>query len=227
MKFALSMRVVENQTYVEPRDAISHDWIKFLTDAGHFPILVPNALPEPEGFLEACGADCLVLIGGDDPNGDILGRRGQSDRPATAPPLRDWTEARLLAFASATKLPVIGVCRGLETINLFFGGRITDDVRSATGEEHVAHPHGVRLSTPWLGRPAGTILQVNSYHQLGVLEPDLAKPLRSLARTPGGAVEAFVHRELPMTAVQWHPERPDSDRNFDLDLFRSCLHVNV
>ena len=197
MKFALSMRVVDNQTYVEPRDAISHDWIKFLTDTGNVPILVPNALPAPEGFLQACGADCLILIGGDDPDVDILGARGESERPATAPSLRDWTEARLLAFACATRLPVIGVCRGLETINLFFGGRVTADVRSATGEEHVAHPHAVRLTAAWLGRPAGTVLQVNSYHRLGVLEADLARSLRSLACTSGGAVEAFPIASFP------------------------------
>ncbi len=220
------MRVVENAGYHEWRDAVSHDWIVFLTAVGIEPILVPNMLPEPERFLASMAPRGMILIGGDDPD-PALACMAQSPRPDGGDPRvqRDWTEARMLAHALTHRLPVLGVCRGLETINLFFGGAVRPDIESLTGEKHVAQCHEVRLSGPWLGRESGTAIRVNSFHRQGVRGDDLAPGLSCLASTESGVVEGLVHRELPIAAVQWHPERAQSDTEFDRRLFNECLQL--
>jgi len=218
------MRVVDNVGYREWRDALSHDWTALLVRLGAEPILVPNLLPEPERFLASVNAAGLILIGGDDPDSETIGMAGTASRPQDDPRgLRDWTEARLLAHAQSNRLPVLGVCRGLETVNLFYGGKVHADIEGLTGERHVAVPHDIRLAADWLGRPSGTTVRVNSFHRQGVGLGDLAPSLVSLAATTGGVVEALAHRELPVAAVQWHPERPDSDIQFDQCVFRECL----
>jgi N5-(cytidine 5'-diphosphoramidyl)-L-glutamine hydrolase len=228
MRIAITMRVVENVGYQEWRDALSHDWIAFLVGLGAEPVLVPNLLPEPERFLDAMAPAGLILIGGDDPDPGIADM-ASAGRPQSGSPRlqRDWTEARLLAQARRQRLKVLGVCRGLETINLFFGGSVRPDIKGLTGENHVGECHKIRLSAPWLGRQAGATMQVNSFHRQGIRGDDLAPGLDSLATTECGVIEGLVHRELPIAAVQWHPERPHSDVEFDRRLFSECLGLGA
>ena len=66
MRCALSMRVVRDAHHGEVRDALSHDWIEWLSRHEHVGIPVPNRLADPAGYLRALDVDCLVLTGGND-----------------------------------------------------------------------------------------------------------------------------------------------------------------
>jgi putative glutamine amidotransferase len=202
MKVAVTMRVVASPTYTEQRDAISHDWIRLFDRFGIVPVLVPNVLARPEAFLREMDVKGLILTGGDDLG--PLPSEGGGDRP-----VRDRTEDALLGSATATRLPVLGVCRGLQAVNAHFGGRVTRDV-SAHGP-HVAVRHAVRITdapTASLGSWRGRTVETNSYHGQGVTTEDVAAPLRPFALA-GSLVEGLYHRGLPIVAVQWHPERGD------------------
>ena len=196
----VSMRSSDSATYVEERDAISHDWSRFFSAHGIVPVLVPNALDRPVELLGQLPGRGLLLTGGDD-----LGE---------AP--RDRTERRLLRAAVERRLPVFGACRGLQLVNLAFGGTVA----RRSGEGHVAKDHPVEVTDSLGGTlPLGRF-QVNSFHNDCVRTDGLAGDLRAFALAPDGIVEGLYHPGLPITAVQWHPERPNSGQELDAALLK-------
>ncbi len=193
LRVALSMRITEAQGYAEPRDSISHDWVARLEAWNMTPLFIPNGLKLPEKYLDDLNAGLLILTGGDD--------LGQT-------PVRDDTESALLAHAIGAGLPVLGVCRGLQLINRHFGGAL----RPVSG--HVAAPHLVNFEGPLMDL-YGANAQVNSYHEQGVTAEDLGEGLSAGGVDEDGFVEALHHRDHPVAAVMWHPERdqaPEGDR---------------
>lgn len=186
------MRIVQAPNYAEPRDSISHDWIVCLDSWGWTPLLVPNRIAGGPAYLDALGADILVLTGGDD--------FGQT-------PERDRAERSLLEHALQTGLPVFGVCRGLQLINDHFGGRL------APLSGHVAAPHDVIFSGPEAA-VYGPRQTVNSFHATGVPSDGLGQDLEPFAQDEDGWVEGIRLANRPVAAVMWHPERagaPEGD----------------
>jgi gamma-glutamyl-gamma-aminobutyrate hydrolase PuuD len=197
----VSMRVVQAVGYVEPRDAVSHDWIRLFATLPVTPVLIPNALPDPAAYLRAAGASGLLLTGGND-------LASPDQEVPSAAPERDRTELALLAAAVDTGLPVLAVCRGLQLVNRFFGGTL---VRDLTGRgAHTAVDHPVRLHpVSGLDLPLPATATVNSFHDQAVLATGVGKGLQPFATANHDVVEGLVHRRHPVVAVQWHPERPN------------------
>jgi putative glutamine amidotransferase len=178
--------------------------------AGGVPVLLPVA----------CGAvaaavtgriDALLLTGG----GDVdPARYGATASPATGGvnPERDDAELGLLAAALARGLPVLGVCRGCQVVNVAFGGTLHQHLPEITAAGHrqpnprdrPVHPVAVRAGS-LLAEVVGTDeLWVNSIHHQAV--DRLAPSLQAVASSPDGIVEAVEDRDRSLLAVQWHPE---------------------
>jgi gamma-glutamyl-gamma-aminobutyrate hydrolase PuuD len=197
---ALSMRIVDASGYHEPRDAISHDWLRRVAAWGMTPVLVPNILADVSAFLDAAHPRLLILTGGDDPG---------------APGERHATESRLIDYALLRALPILGVCRGLQVLNLRFGGRLTEIAG------HVATMHEIAVDAPF--RDAyGAHETVNSYHALGITPDGLAGALAPFARDASGAIEGAYHRAHPLVGLMWHPERAGAPAG-DARLARSLV----
>lgn len=212
MRVGLTMRVVHPQGYQEPRDAISHDWIRVLDAMGWSPRLIPNRLSDVAGVVDEI--DALILTGGNDLTADLSGLDAGEVRDTA--PERDRQEARLLQEAARRGLPTIGICRGLQMINCHYGGRLVRVDSSA----HVATRHPVRVADePWrsLLGPAG---DVNSFHSCGVAANGLGTDLVAFATGEDGTVEGFYHRRLPLLGLMWHPERRDPLDPPDRELLR-------
>lgn len=199
LRLALSMRVVHASGYHEPRDAIAQDWGNFLrtTLPDAVWLGMPNLGPTVVETLEEFGINGLILTGGED--------WGVS-------PERDATEEAALRWAMGRKIPVLGVCRGAQVINLCLGGRL----ERLEDERHVATRHPVHLDD-------GSVVTVNSYHHQVIPADGLAPDLRPTANDQNGAVEGFIHTSLPIAGVVWHPERESALSNYDAALFRRCF----
>lgn len=188
----------------ELRETLAEDWGAFFAVLGLQPLLVPNTLPDPAGYLAGLPVRGLILSGG--------GHIGDWTREPPSPPAnaaagvrRDWTEFHLLRQACARGVPVLGVCRGFQFINHCFGGGLCRDLKAAGFANHVATRHGLRLEAPPFKVAAAG--EVNSFHEQGVRPNELAKGLLPWGWSDDGLVEAFNHETLPVMAVQWHPER--------------------
>ncbi len=114
MRCALSMRVVRDPRHGEVRDALSHDWIDWLSQHGHVAIPIPNRLAKPGDYLRALDAHILVLTGGN----DVIARPTVADAIS---PDRDRTEAALVECSLEQGRPIFATCRGLHFLNRYFG----------------------------------------------------------------------------------------------------------
>ena len=214
-RLAASQRVIVNETYPDRRDALSQDWpayfSRLLPEAVVMPI--PNQPERVATWFDIAAPDAVILTNGND--------WGEAQE-------RDHTERNLLAIARERRLPVLGLCRGLQALNVLLGGTLEPDLRVRTGIDHVASRHSVRLVVPVFSQLAGSeLITVNSYHHQGVTIDGLAHGCRPFALSGEIAVEGFHHSEEPILAVQWHPERPGSTQDFDTALISTFLRKDM
>ncbi len=141
-----------------------------------------------------------------------LARRLLSTRhPAGIDTARDTLEMGLLEGALRRRLPVLGICRGAQLLNVFFGGTLLPDLAELYGEvpggrtvlprKEVRLEPGSRLAAV-LGRDS---CRVNALHHQAVDAP--GHGIAIVAREPTGIVQGIEHEHLPLAiGVQWHPE---------------------
>lgn len=188
-------------------------------------ILLSSAREEPVWYraaLEAAGAvpvggycpqadltcDGLVLCGGGDMAPAFF---HQEDRGSDPPDLaRDRAELALVdAFLRAGR-PILGICRGMQVLNVALGGDIIQDLPDPVRPFHRAQGHflvhSVRAAEGSLfERLYGPVFSVNSLHHQAVGR--LGSGLVPLLWSESGVVEGFVHSSLPLLGTQFHPER--------------------
>jgi len=190
----------------EERDCLSHDWWELLSGLGVTPVLIPNRLPSPVEFLKSAGITHVLLSSGN----NLKPLPKEKVNFGDFYPQRDRTETELLSHAEKESIPVLGVCRGMQMINRYFGGRISRNLSELLGEPkpHVTGSHLTRIVTSDMKRFLGPTLDVNSYHDQGITRDQVASPLEVFAICDDGIVEGVYHPEYPILAIMWHPERP-------------------
>jgi N5-(cytidine 5'-diphosphoramidyl)-L-glutamine hydrolase len=207
-RIGITQRVEPSPGSHELRDCLDQRWVPLLESLGLLPIPLANRTADPKSYIEALALDGLILSGGNDLS-DAPGAR-------SAAPERDRLERAALAWALAQRRPVLGVCRGMQAINVFLGGQLVP----VTG--HAGTRHAVRtLADAGLGWPDA--FDVNSYHDFGVGAHGLATDLVALATSEDGSIEACRHRSAACIGIMWHPERETPPSKRDLELLRSLL----
>ena len=177
-------------------------YTKALSDAG-FEVVAVDATGVPPAEFDA-----LCLSGGEDLEPS---RYGAAPDPRTEPadPARDALELQLLATARERDLPVLGICRGFQVINVAYGGTLAQHVDGHREANGPIIPHTVHAEPgSKLAQACGTApFSVNARHHQAVADGDLAPGLVPTARIDG-IVEAFEDPARRwLVAVQWHPER--------------------
>jgi putative glutamine amidotransferase len=205
-----------------PADLLPASYSDLVRRAGGAPVLL---LPGPGAAAAVGRLDALVLTGG----GDLdPARYGAQPHPATSrvSPRRDASELELLAAALGAGLPVLGICRGLQVLNVARGGTLVQDLAAGAGHAGApgtfgTHPvtvaPGSRLGAiVGAGGRKGCVLQAPTAHHQAVGR--LGDGLVACAWAGDGVIEAV---ELApgaaggsqfVVAVQWHPEAGDDDR---------------
>ncbi len=220
-RVGITMRVVEAVGYTEPRDAISHDWMRFVTAFGLRPVLIPNTV-DPRWCVDEFELQLLLLTNGN----DVVAGEPGAVKGSDVSPERNRAEASLLDLAIERRLPVLGACRGLQMINTYFGGTVMTNLESVSGsaDAHVGRPHPITITDASAAAGlSATRTTVNSFHRQAVTTGTLASPLRSFATADDGVIEGLYHPTLPIRAVQWHPERPGAPTAIDVALMESWV----
>ena len=170
--------------------------------AGGIPILL--------GELDADGVERIL----DRVDGVLLSGGQDLGLPDAANAARDATEFALLRGARSRHIPVFGICRGLQAINVFLGGTLVRDLPHTTAHPHQtpgadqsATRHAITSDAPWVRAALPSNSEVNSIHHQAIdrLAPDLAE----VAWSADGVIEAVDARDTDwfLRAVQWHPEK--------------------
>ena len=122
-------------------------------------------------------------------------------------PERDEAELELMDRFVTLRKPVFGICRGMQVVNVFFGGTLLQDLRGHDRVNGMDRYHRVRTEGAFFSEIFGRNGVVNSAHHQAV--DRLGGGLRAVQWAPDGIVEAVRHETLSVWAVQWHPERLD------------------
>jgi putative glutamine amidotransferase len=195
---AITQRVSVDPAYGERRDCLDQAWTRFVAACGLLPVLLPNVVEVALALCETTGIAGLVLTGGNDLA--VLG----GDAPE-----RDAVENALLDWAEQRKLPVLGVCRGMQVVQQRFG------IPLRRVEGHVTKCQVVRID----GEPR----EVNSYHCFAAFDSQPSFEVWAVA--DDGVIKAIRHSTQPITAIMWHPERCAPFSPADVQLFRQVFGV--
>lgn len=165
---------------------------------------------ELTGYIKAI--DGLLLPGGVDLHPSMYGEEAEGER--TYSENRDKMEPELFRMALAAGIPILGICRGCQLINVALGGTLYQDIGGlVSSEKHMdikhlnggAHMVTVERKSTLYGILGSTEISVNSLHHQAVKE--LGEGLRIVAKSPEGIIEAIERPGVPFcAAVQWHPE---------------------
>jgi putative glutamine amidotransferase len=191
-------------------------YVEALVQAGVCPVLIPNQLPDEALDTLLPRLDGVVFTGG----GDIKTSYYQEvEHPKVygVEPDRDRVELELLEKAVNNGMPFLGICRGLQLINVGLGGTLYADIADQVPgadkhdyypdweRDYLAHPVEVDLGTRLADIIGGGKVDVNSLHHQSV--DKVAADLVVTAKAPDGVVEAVELPDHPFgLAVQWHPE---------------------
>jgi len=221
-------------TCSESRDGVrmylNRPYAAAVAAAGGLPLLFPLMPGRERIFLRRVQG--LLFSGGGDIDPFYF---NEEPHPLTRwiSPARDTFELELARLALGAGMPVLGICRGLQVLNIAVGGSICQDISlliSAPLKHSQDAPrwyptHGLRISSgsrlaELLG---GTELRVNSFHHQAVER--IAAPFHVVARSPDGVVEGLEGKDNYALGVQFHPEELwQRDARF-LNIFRSLVQA--
>lgn len=143
--------------------------------------------------------DGLLLAGGGDLHPARYGQLPAANAALSIDTARDADEEALFHAFSQRSKPILGICRGMQMINVFCGGALHQHMQG-----HSSVCHTIQCENTFVTL-FGKETKTNSYHHQSVSL--LAPPLRLGAHATDGVIEGFDHPSLPILGVQWHPER--------------------
>ena len=184
------------------------NYFRKLLRVGLLPIGIPAVDPdEARAYLGS--VDGIVLTGGADIDPSFYGEVPEAGLGVTSPE-RDRFELELAGAAVSVEMPILGICRGLQVVNVALGGTLNQhlepagDVRHGTGSSRPAY-HQVSVTDTSLAGLLGRRVTVNSFHHQAIAR--VADQLVVGGRSDDGIVELVGSASLPVLAVQWHPEQ--------------------
>lgn len=199
-----------------PLDVYFAEYATNVVRAGGMPVYIPLDVDIAQMMPHL---NALVIAGGEDVDPS---RYGAHPAPQTGPwsALRDELELTAVSLAHEAGIPLLGVCRGHQVINVAFGGTLVQHLEAETGSRHLpmaaartALTHRVRLEEDSLHAGIyGTEIGVNSFHHQAV--DALGEGLRIVGWSEDGIPEAIEHESGLILGAQWHPETFDADPIF-------------
>ena len=204
-----------------------------VANSGGVPLVLPYIENEEiiDAFINLC--DGFLFTGGADVEPCYYGEE-KKDTCGETEPNRDKLEMAVLKKVIEKDKPILGICRGLQIINVAMGGTLYQDLptefktdvvhKQTEGESEPSHSIIIEEGTP-LERIVGKrIMTGNSFHHQAI--KDLANGLRVSAKSPDGIIEGvYAPDKRYLCAYQWHPERlyrfEDNKALFD-DFINAC-----
>lgn len=193
---------------------VADNYVRSIANLGAVPVVLP--VVEDDRIIEAQlqGLDGLILSGGNDVS-PYLYNEEMLKGCGNALVARDIYELKLVKAALALKIPILGICRGCQILNVAMGGNLYQDLSyidgvkikhdNLTKQTFLSHKITIEKDS-FLGRIYEEEIWINSFHHQAV--KDLAEPFKVIAKSTDGVVEAFEGRsnDTFMLGVQWHPE---------------------
>ncbi|WP_339016037.1 gamma-glutamyl-gamma-aminobutyrate hydrolase family protein [Fusobacterium animalis] len=195
------------------RAYVNKDYVDAVIRAGGVPLIIPFSTDKEVIISQAQLIDGLILSGGHDINPYNYGQE-PSQKIGEIFPERDTYEMILLEESKKRNIPILGICRGFQLINVAAGGTLYQDLSLIPGNilkhNQVSNPtlktHKVEIKeNSFISSIFGKETMVNSFHHQVI--DKVANDFIVVAKASDGVVEAIEHKTYKfLVAVQWHPE---------------------
>ena len=215
IKVGITMRVLNEYRYKETRDSISRDWISFFDSHNIDFVLIPNSGDSVVDFIKHKKIKTLILSNGN----DIINENLNSKSNDTSK-MRDYTERILIDYALKNKIKILGICRGAQMLNIYFGGYIVFH----DTENHVAKIFEKKLiDKDTINFIKEKKIMTNCFHRYFIEKSSLSTELIPFAMSDKKYVEGFYHKQKEIVGIQWHPERTFAGNNLSEKIAISFL----
>lgn len=208
-KIGITQKIFNHPDYEETMNCLDINWTKFLISLNILPVPLP-ILPTKNtiNLFKELNLNGLILSGGN----TLEKYKNYESQESFSTVERDEFEMSLLNIAVNFNIPVLGICRGLQIINDYFGGKLI----KTKGHSNTRHPIYCDPNQKTYSFPD----EVNSYHNFGIGKKCLGKNLLGLAYDNLGNIEAAVHVEHDILGIMWHPERDEENHINDINLIK-------
>ncbi len=210
----------DNPGFQQELDALNASIVRTLKKLKFAVDLIPASQWSFEAIEKVCSkARAIFIMGGEDIHPEFYGARGGYPGGGVHEAQGDRNQIRLVHWAAANGKPLLGICRGLQIINVAFNGTLVQHLTTSAlhrGEHpdrgpFVRHPvrltaHGVAMYGASNAVIDGEVVHSTHHQSVG----RIGEHLVVTALSPDGVVEALSHVSAPVHGVQWHPEHPDS-----------------
>ena len=216
------------------RAFVGADYIQSVVRAGGIPLLLPPVMDPALAYDQLAAVDGLILSGGADINPLLFGEE-PIEQLGTVDDCRDRFELELARLAAELKKPVLGICRGVQVLNVAYGGTLFQDLgqieggcikhsQSTTYRDSVTHTVTVEPGSALADILGAETVPVNSFHHQSLKA--VAPGLYVAARSQDGVIEAVESRgEHFVLGIQWHPELLTEKYPAMLALFEALVKV--
>lgn len=201
---------------------------KAVEAAGGMPIILPIAKEmDVSEYINLF--DGLLLVGGQDISPHLYGEEPRKVMGEVSPS-RDSHEIRLITATIEAGKPILGLCRGMQLINVIFGGSLYQDLSEddSITVQHVqrtmAHytTHSISIAADsYLAKIMGQTSRINSFHHQAIKK--LGENLDAVAWSSDNVIEAIESKDKNIVAVQWHPELTAPYDVDSLNLFKDLV----
>ena len=202
----ITQRIHFIKEYNEYRDELDQRWSSLFANIGILQIILPN---NSELFkskaIDSLSLNGVILSGGEfkENNDNNVGLKNRNE-----------FENNLINHCIENKIPIIGVCRGMQILNNFFGGKLEKI------DNHVGKYHEVmNLSNFPISK------KVNSYHEFKLSKDKLPENFEIIATDLDGEIESILDKKNNLLGIMWHPERNDPFDKNDLELFSEFFNL--
>jgi putative glutamine amidotransferase len=210
-------------------------YVKAVQGAGGEPVIVSLGRSREELKKLMGTLDAVVLSGSPADVDPSLFHAARHPKTAETDPYRDHTDFALLEYAFAERKPVLAICFGIQSLNIFLGGTLVQDIPSevgtnvehewedAKGAPETFHSVNIDRQSMLATIAGGNEARVNSSHHQSILQP--GRNLRVVARSEDQVVEAveWTGDSNWVMGVQWHPERMVEKDALAQSLFRTLI----
>lgn len=212
-----NIETIEKEPFLgQERACLNQTYINAIVKGGGIPVMLPVIHDKESIRAQISLVDGLVLSGGYDVHPLYYGEEPHPSLRFIYPE-RDLYEMEALSLACQQEKPILGICRGLQLINVAFGGTLYQDLSQNSSEPPLKHSQEAKMhvAVHTVDITPDTILHsifgkdsvgTNSFHHQGIKQ--LASGLIASAFARDGVIEGIEKENYPfMVAVQWHPER--------------------
>ena len=202
----ITQRIHFIKEYNEYRDELDQNWSNLFENIGIVQIILPNNSELiKSSTIDYLNLSGIILSGGEleENNENNVGLKNRNE-----------FENNLISYCINNKVPILGVCRGMQILNNFFGGKLEKI------DNHVGKYHDIKNFSKL---PISK--KVNSYHEFKLNKEKLPENFEIIATDLNGEIESILDKKNNLLGIMWHPERNDPFDKNDLKLLKEFFSL--